>query len=414
MTNKIFKIALNNIIKHKRRTFFNSFTFAMTALSLITVIGMVNGMYNSMYERAIDIDTGHFKIYNKEYIKEKKKMPLDKSIKDAYGVIDAIKGVSHFEAAAPRIVKNGMLSNMKNKTMIMITGIDMEMETQVTKIFENLDKSYYLEKKDGSILLGKRLGELLGNGVGDSMLLYGQTALKANNLIDVQVQGIYNLGFNQMEKMIIFMPFKSAQAFFDMEGRATEIIVRIDAKKNVHVVQKELEAILSQKYPELELRTWKQEAAALVAGAKADYTSYAVIFMILLFLSTFIVMNTLTINVFERTAEIGTLRAIGLERGDIGWMFMWEGLILSIGGAIIGGILALPTAYYMSHYGFQMSEAIRENMPFPIESMTSIHHYSDWIITTVICMITGVIGAVVPSRRAAKTDIVDALKKGVR
>ncbi|MCX8093812.1 MAG: FtsX-like permease family protein [Candidatus Goldbacteria bacterium] len=413
MNLKIIKIAFNNLLKHSGRTIFNLFTFATNALALIVLLGMLKGMYNEAFERTIALDTGHFKIYHKDYITEKEKMPLDKNIKNPYEVIKSIENVPYFICATPRIKKYGILSNTLNKTNVIITGIDMNRELQTMNLFKNLKKENYLGN-GGEILVGKRLAELMKSNTGDLMLIYSQTQHKANNLMDVTLKGIYSIGFAVMEKMIVYIPFDFAQQFFDMPDCATEIIIKIQDKKFVPFVKSRIENILKEKYPELILRDWTQEAEGLIAGVQADFISYGILFAILLIMAVSIIMNTLTITVFERTAEIGTLRAIGLTKGQIRWMFLWEGILLSLGGAIIGGIIVLPIVYYLNIHGMTMPPEIMDKMPYPFESLKSKNEIIDWFITYVICIITGIIGAILPANRAAGTNVVDALKKGVR
>lgn len=414
MNFKIIKIALSNILKQKRRTFFNLVTFAANAVALITMMGMLSGMYNQAFERTIELDTGHFKIYNAKFLEEKAKLPIELNIEKPYEVIESIKGINHFVAAAPRITRHITLSDYKKKTSVMAIGIDMKAELQTMRTFEKLAEEDRLPEAGGKILLGAKLASLMGVGRGSHMLLYGQTAHKANNLSDADVQGLYSSGFEKMDKNVAFVTLSFFQEFLDIPGAATEIVVRIKDRKHVKVVKAEIKKILAEKYPDLKVRDWTEEAAALIAGAQMDFASYSILFAILLFLAIFIIMNTLTITVFERTAEIGTLRAIGLEKEQVGWMFMWEGLMLSFGGAVLGGLLAVPVALYMNIYGIPMPAEFADMMPFPIESMTSKNSWFDWVITTGICLITGVIGAILPSVRAADTNIVDALKKGVR
>ena len=199
-----------------------------------------------------------------------------------------------------------------------------------------------------------------------------------------------------------------------MENSATEIIIRINDRNNVPFVKKEIEKIIKDRYPDLIVKDWTEEAASLIAGAQADFISYGVIIAVLFFLAVFIIMNTLTISVFERTAEIGTLRAIGLTKNQIRWMFLWEGVLLSLGGAIIGGILIIPVALYFNLHGITLPPEMYEKMPYPIVDMKSKNSITDWFLTCFICLITGMIGAILPANRAAGTNVVDALKKGVR
>lgn len=414
MNTKILTIAFNNIMKHRRRTFFNVITFMANSIALLFVIGLIKGMYNQAFERTIDLDTGHFKIYNKKYAEDKQKMPIEYHIRDPYRVIDSIKTIPYFVAAAPRIQKFAVLSDFQKKTNVMMTGVDTEPELAAMKTLERVPPESRLPADGGKVLVGKKLASLMAAEPGAPMLLYSQTMHKANNLADLAVQGHYSAGFTKMEKNVIFVPFNFASEFLDMGGAATEITVRIRDKMYILAAKKELEKILAEKYPDLAVRDWTQEAVGLIEGAKADFVSYSVLFIILLFLAVFIITNTLTITVFERTAEIGTLRAIGLEKGQIGWMFMWEGLLLSLGGAIAGGLISIPIAIYMNTQGIPMPQEFIDKMPFPLESMTSKNVWTDWLIVTGICLITGIIGAFKPSKRAAETNIVDALKKGIR
>lgn len=413
MNIKIIQIAFNNLLKYKRRTFFNIVTFAVNAMALIFLIGMIQGMYNVMFDRTIELETGHFKIYNKEYAREKEKMQIEKNIKRPYEVIKVLETIPHFISATPRITRHGILSNTKIKTNVVITGIDMQRELKTMNIFSKLKEDDLL-KGGPEILLGQRLSELIKNSKNDSMFLYSQTQHKTNNLMDVSVKGVYSIGFAIMEKLIVYIPLNFAQSFLDMEDCATEIIIRIDDKKFVPYVKKEIENILQNNFPDYIVKDWREEASDLIAGAQADFISYGIIFAILLFLAIFIIMNTLTISVFERTAEIGTLRAIGLTKSQIKWMFLWEGILLSLGGAIIGGILVIPIILYFNLHGINLPPEIYEKMPYPSIEMKSKNSIGDWLLTYFICFITGILGAILPANRAAGTNVVDALKKGVR
>lgn len=413
MNAKIVKIALQNVLKHKRRTFFNALTVAANAFALIVLMGMLNGMYNSVFERSIDLQSGHFKIYRREYLAEKNRMPLDISVDQPYQVMADIQGIPYFTGAAPRIMHTGIISNTRNKIGVAVIGIDMERELAAMKLFEKLPRRDYLQNK-GEILIGRRLSEMLKANRLDSLLLFSQTAHKANNLADALVRGIYSIGFDKMEKGVVFIPISFAWEFFDMENQATEIVVRIKDKKYLSEAQTALERILRDKYPQLVVSNWKRESSELIAGAQADYISYAIILVILIFLAIFIIMNTLTITVFERTAEIGTLRAIGLEANQVRWMFIFEGIFLAFIGAVIGGLLAVPAAYYLNAVGITVPAEFKDKMPFPMQNMVSKNDWWDWIAVTGICLATGIIGAVLPANRAAKIKIVDALKKGVR
>jgi putative ABC transport system permease protein len=124
----------------------------------------------------------------------------------------------------------------------------------------------------------------------------------------------------------------------------------------------------------------------------------------------------MTMSVYERTAEIGTLRAIGFEKGYIMQMFILEGFFLSVLGVILGWILSAPIIYYLNVHGLVldvMKTASSTAMPLT-DVLKAINTPGDWIISGVICVISGVLGAYFPAKMAADMNVVNALKRGVR
>jgi putative ABC transport system permease protein len=411
---KIFDIALRNVFKHKRRSLLNMMTFAVNVLVILYGIGMLNGQFNSMYQRMINLSIGHFKIYNKDYLDEKRTRPLDMNIQDPEKVIDAIRGVPHFVEASPRIIHPGILSNSRKKIGVMINGIDIKREKKILTAYDRVDGQLISEDKDG-ILIGKKLAQVLKVSKNDELLLYSQTLHNANNLVDSGVTGIYSVGFDMMEKVNVFIPLPYAQKFFDMKDKATEIIIRIDRDENVPAVKKDIKAILENKFPNLVLLDWKEEDPGLIAAASLKYANFTVIICILLFLAIFIITNTLTMTVFERIPEIGTLRAMGMESKQIWQMFLIEGVVLGFFGAILGWIISAPVVYYLNFHGLVLDPNLVSAYNLPMDNvLKSANTIGDWVLTLGICLFAGVIGAYFPSRRASRVKIVDALKKGVK
>jgi len=414
MKNKILKMAFFNVIKHKRRTLLNSLTFSINMIALIFVLGLVRGQYNMMIDKTIDLQVGHLKIYKAGYIEEKKRMPLDIAISNPDSVVADILKIPNVKGAAKHIVSSGTLSSGSKKTGMMFIGIDPENEYTVTSAYNKVSGGA-LSRDSGEIYVGKKLASLMGLSPGDTMMIYARTKDNANNLVDAEVKGIYSAGFEYMEKNVAVVPFNYASSFLGMNGSATEIKIALDNKKYTAGVKKEIKKILDTKYPGLIVRDWGEEAPEIIFAIQQDMVTYAVVFAILIFLSFFIIVNTLTISVFERTAEIGTLRAIGMQKNEIRRMFLIEGLILGSIGVIVGGLLVLPLVYQMNVVGIDMSGKGMEELSMPFDPvMKAINEPLDWVIAALICLVSAAFGAWFPASRAAKTDIIHALKRGVK
>ena len=331
------------------------------------------------------------------------------NIKKPYELIDEIKNTPYFLEASQRIIKEITLSNYSRKAFLIVMGIDLKREKKILKLYKNIDGNL---SNGANIIIGKKFSELTEIKRNDSILMYGQTKGNNNNLTDINVSGIYASGFSNLETKIAYIPYDFAQEFFDMQDSATEIIIRLKDRKHLKIAKKYINSILREKYPELVLIDWKKEGEAVVSGAKADYISYAIIFFILLFLSIFTVMNTLTITVFERTREIATLRAMGLEKKDVRQMFMSEAIFMAIGGAILGCILSIPAIYYLNFHGLSLPKEALENSTMVMDSvMKSQNRFIDFVFISLITVFTSIIGGISPVIKAGKVKVQKALNK---
>jgi putative ABC transport system permease protein len=415
MKTEMIGIALRNVLKNKRRSILNMLTFAVSVFVILLGFGMIKGQFDSIYERMIDLRTGHIKIYNKDYPAVKSTMPLDRVINDPDKVLAAIAGTPHMVAASQRIIHPGIISNSKKKVGIVINGIDQEKEKKILTAYDNV-KGSLLPKDGACILCGSALANMLGFKPGSGLLLFSQTSGNMNNLVDASVSGVYTIGFDAMEKAEVYVPIAFARQFLDMDNKATEIIIRLEKSDYVPEAKKYIQEVLAKDFPGLVAVDWKEENADLFELAKAKMGSFKAMAMVFLFLSFFIIVNTMTMSVYERTAEIGTLRAIGFDKGYIMRMFIFEGFFLSLFGVILGWILAAPIIYYLNVHGLVlavMKTASSTTLPMT-DVLKAINTPSDWLISGFICMISGVLGAYFPAKMAADTNIVNALKRGVR
>jgi putative ABC transport system permease protein len=122
----------------------------------------------------------------------------------------------------------------------------------------------------------------------------------------------------------------------------------------------------------------------------------------------FTVGNTMSMAVVERTTEIGTLRAIGQRRGGIRSLFVCEGVLLGLIGAVSGIAIALPIAYMVNHSGMTWAPP-GYSYEYPV--MVRVWGDNKLMFGSAISLaIVTVISAWWPANRAAKLNIVEALR----
>jgi putative ABC transport system permease protein len=122
----------------------------------------------------------------------------------------------------------------------------------------------------------------------------------------------------------------------------------------------------------------------------------------------FTVTNTMSMAVVERTAEIGTLRAIGLRRSHVRAMFVTEGVVLGCFGAVLGILAALLAAWIINHVGLTWLPPGRVE-PIPL-AVRVAGEYGMLLGSALVLVVVAAVSAILPAARAARMNIVEALR----
>jgi putative ABC transport system permease protein len=110
------------------------------------------------------------------------------------------------------------------------------------------------------------------------------------------------------------------------------------------------------------------------------------------------IVNTLALSIFERTREIGLLRAVGMSRRQIRSMIRWEAVIIAVFGALLGTLVGFL-------FGWALVRALHD------QGVTTLAVPGGrLVIDVVLAGIAGVLAAVLPARRAARLDVLDAIR----
>jgi putative ABC transport system permease protein len=122
----------------------------------------------------------------------------------------------------------------------------------------------------------------------------------------------------------------------------------------------------------------------------------------------FTVSNTMGTAVVERTSEIGTLRAIGLRRMGVRTMFVTEGLMLGLIGAVLGVIVSIALAWLINRLGLTWTPPGRsEAVPLAVRL---VGEYQMILGSALGIIAVAAVSAAMPATRAARMNIVEALR----
>ena len=415
---KWVQLAFRNILRNKRRSFVTILAVGAGFTSISLYQGYIHNAYESLRWLAICGEgLGHLRINKAGWQAKGVLEPGNDwfSKEDTEKIIRLAKEEKNVVLVTPQMQVIGMVSNGLTSTVFIAQGVVPEDEKFIKNIwFENLgyiDKSYNeivgeglsAEKKFG-VLIAKDLAAYLNMQPGSSGVVMAQTINGQMNAMDMQISGVYDTGNDFSNDKFMRFDFSFAQSLLDTQS-AERILVLLNHWQETEKTRDLLLKKLSKAGIDCEIKSWDELSLGYSKMKSYLDTIFIFLFSIVLVIVVITTINTMGMAILERTREIGTLRALGLKRKGVNQLFALEGAFLGLCGSILGMILHTITwliiRIFPLHYnppGFSSPVAMRVDMvPWSL------------VVLSLCFVLLSTIAAIVPARRAAGRNIVDAL-----
>ena len=329
---KLLKMAWRNVWRNWRRTLIALVAIALGLVFLIFMDGLIGGSRQAIYGNAVRLQGGNLQVHAPGYREKAKRLPL-LPLADASAVVQATSAQPQVVAASRRINTAGFASSREATVPVLISGIEPEQEASVGLLAENIVQGRYLAADDQDlILVGRAMADRLKVVVGDRITLVGRATHEQMRRRTMTVVGIYDLGLSEVEKRMVYVSLAEAQTLFDLRDQATEVVVALESIGQEETVVAALRAAL----PGYEVSSWEELNPELKQSMDVDQQFMNIFGLVALLIAGIGVLNLLLMAVFERTREIGLLAAMGLKRREIVALFLLEGTLIGLLGALIG------------------------------------------------------------------------------
>ncbi|MFA5322329.1 MAG: FtsX-like permease family protein [Smithella sp.] len=407
---KWMKLAFRNILRNKRRSLVTLLAIGVGFAAISLYYGYIHNVYRGLRFMAIRGEgLGNLRI-NRAGWQEKGKLEPEKymfSREETQKIIKLAVEEKGVILCTPQIQVTGIVTNGIVSTVFIAQGL-VPQDDKIIKgqwaEFMPIEGRTLSDKKPYGVEIAKDLARYLDLSPGKDGVVMAPTLNGQMNALDMQVNGVYDSGNDFSNDKFMRFNFSFAQSLLDTQS-AERIVVLLEKWEDTEIMRALLLKKLRAAGIDSEIRTWNELSLSFAKQKAFLDTMFMFLFSIVLVIVVMTTVNTMGMAILERTKEIGTLRALGLKRRGISVLFALEGAILGFLGSIVGiilhtGVWAVIRTYPLKYTppGFSMSVSLFVDM-VPLMLFALLLSF----------IVLSLLAAIIPARRAARKNIVDAL-----
>lgn len=401
---QLFKLAYRNFFRNTRRSIISGISVALAIMAIIFVRSYLSGFFENITDNVVKLISGHIRITTREYERRERMLPLAESIELSPEFYRSLPE-EQIELTSPRIKFGVLLGEEELSVPALGYAIDPETEREIGGLHKRIVTGSYIQSGEKAAILGKGLAERLQVTVGDTLTIITRTAYDSPTGLNLLVKGIFRTGIGGMDRSLFYIPLDVGQAMLDLEGRATEFVIILkDANKAIQIANS---INLGPDYSVVPF-----QYNPILRYLNIATVIYSIFYVIVLLVACSAIANTMLMIVFERTKEIGMMKALGFDKRSILSVLVIEAGIIGILGSAIGAVLGATLSYWLKYQGIDismMSSTTSSDMPFGPIIYTAP---TPFIIITafILGLVVTIIVALLPISRAARINPAKALK----
>jgi putative ABC transport system permease protein len=365
----LLTLALRNLFRHKRRTF-------LTASALVLGIGLMilgrawtAAMEKAVVEPAKDATIGHLQVFAKDAAADEGGEVSFITPQNNYRLLADPRGLAaRITAAEPRVAAGlsrlmigALLSSGEESMEGILIGVDPAARAAVYPALE-LREGRHFQAGESGLLVNRGVARKLGVAVGDTVVALGNTSDGRMSAVRLKVTGVWWIkGLEAYEWGACYADIAAVQELVDAPDQAGVLVLRQrDPRAPSGPIAASLNALFAREQIAAEAYTWEDMGGPFIGGMLVTRFVADIMDIVMTVIVAAGVLNTALMSVFERTREVGTLRAFGARRSRVLFLYLSEAVLLGAGAALAGGALGAGLVVFFGRYGIPaFSEAQR-------------------------------------------------------
>ena len=366
---------------------------------IVFLTALITGLQSNIIKRTLGTQA-HIKIQPPEdrnrilpptagsaqLVLESKRAQRLRSINNWQQVRDVIDTLPRVTAVSPIISGPAFARRGEALLSVVLVGIDAPRYQRIIPIQDNIVAGVF-RIGAGDVVIGNQLATDLGLRVGDKLRLDGGQGRESV----MNVAGIFELGVRELDARYVYLDMKQAQSLLNLPGAATIIDLTVQDIFDAQAMAARIARLTG-----LKAESWMETNAQLVNALRSQSISTQMISVFVALSVALGIASVLSVSVAQRTREIGILRAMGITRHKMLLVFLVQGALFGLGGSLLGGVAGYGLVSAFNTFGPKL-------FYIPV---------SPWLLVAAmgLAMVTGILSAAVPARRAASLDPVEAIR----
>ncbi len=429
------RIAFKNLSRQKKRTFLLGSAIAFGILIITLINGFTGSFVKNVGENFSHIFAGHI------FIDGVEKSPSGRTLYLVKDETELIKAIEDLDIEYTYLTKHSSFSG----TLIFegesvqqnITGIDWEKETYLSERLILKEGGFENMKNPRGLILSEKIADKLNVRVGERMLVQLKTYTGQQNvgefilaatILDPGLVGsisgyanmeyvneLLNLAPHEYMTLGIYLPSMDqidsvAERLYNRLSEGVELFAREGAEDEVNPFVAIMAQIEEEEWEGIRYRLYTlNDMLSEVEQIVNVLNTAGLVILLILFLIIMVgITNTFRMVMFERIKEIGTMRALGVQKGGIRGLFLTEALFIGLGGALTGLILAGITMFILSkiYWGIDSPIFILLKNGYMTFDLSILQTAGNICIVAVLTLLA----ALFPANKAAKLPPAVALR----
>lgn len=321
-----------------------------------------------------------------QLVQESQRAQRLRSINNWQQVRDALDVLPEVTAVSPTISGPAFVRRGNAVASVALVGIDVARYTRIIPLRDDIIAGQ-LRVGAGDAVIGSQLAHDLGVTVGDKLRLDAGDGHESV----VNIAGIFELGVRELDARYVYLDMKQTQSLLNRPGAATVIDVTVQ-----DIFRADQVAARIARLTGLKAESWMQTNKQLMNALDSQRMSTQMISFFVAVSVALGIASVLFVSVIQRTREIGILRAMGITRRQMLWVFLLQGGVFGLLGSLVGGLAGYGMVWAFNNLGPRL---------FYIPVTPTL-----LVATSLLATITGIIAAAIPARRAARMDPVQAIR----